>query len=156
APVWVFLLAAAAGLGVPLLSAAYPVWNGTRVSVRSALSEFGVSSDAFGTTALDRFVVRISGPFRPVLLVVRNSFRRRMRLVLTLATLGAGGLFFLCALNVRSSLVHTLDRYFGGRKYDLAVHLNGMYPIEKVQQAVRNTPGVVRAEEWVVTEAAFP
>jgi putative ABC transport system permease protein len=155
-PVWVYLLAAAAGLVVPLLSAAYPVWNGSRIPVRRALTDFGVSADTFGTTAVDRVLVQIGGSLRPLLFALRNSFRRRTRLALTLATLSAGGLFFLSALNIRSSMVRTLDRFFASRKFDLMVNLGGMYPLEKVQRAIAKTPGIVRAEGWTVTEAALP
>jgi putative ABC transport system permease protein len=31
-----------------------------------------------------------------------------------------------------------------------------MYPLEKIERAVRNTPGVVRAEGWITTEGALP
>jgi putative ABC transport system permease protein len=93
--------------------------------------------------------------FRPLVLSIRNSFRRRARLVLTLATLAAGGLFFLAALNVRASMINTLDRMFATRKFDLTVTLREMYDSEKLQQAVSETPGIRRAEGWLGTEGAL-
>src|SRR5262249_12694366 len=38
----------------------------------------------------------------------------------------------------------------------LAVSLSTMYPFDKVERAVRNTPGVIRAEGWIATEGAIP
>ena len=76
-PLWVYLSVAAVGVAVPVLAAAYPVWKGSSVSVREALSDFGVSRSAFGTNAFDRALAGIGGPTRPLLLAVRNSFRRR-------------------------------------------------------------------------------
>src|SRR5262245_18561575 len=155
-PLWVYLLVAAVGLVVPLLAAAYPVWKGSGISVREALADFGVARNAFGTSGFDRALAGVGGLSRPVLLALRNSFRRRMRLALTTATLALAGLFFMAALNVRASLVKTLDRLFDTMKYDLTVNLGRMYPFEQVERAVRNTPGVLQAEGWLTAEGSLP
>jgi putative ABC transport system permease protein len=155
-PLWVYLLVAAVGVIVPLAAAAYPVWKGSGVSVREALDDFGVGRKAFGVSAFDRAMAGWGGVSRPVLLALRNSFRRRLRLALTMTTLVLAGLFFMVALNVRASLINTLDRLFETMKYDLSVNLGGMYPIEKVERATRNTPGVRQVEGWLVTEGSLP
>jgi len=155
-PLWVYALVFAVGIVVPLLAAAWPVWRGTAVSVREALAAFGVSQRTFGTGVFDRAISAIGGAFRPLLLAVRNSFRRRTRLILTLATLAASGLFFLSALNIRASMISTFDRMFGARKYDLEVYLEKMYPSEQIERAVRKTPGVVKAESWFTSAAVLP
>ncbi len=155
-PIWVYLLVAAVGVVVPILAAAYPVWKGSGVPVREALADYGVARNAFGTSTFDRALTAISGLARPLLLAMRNSFRRRSRLALTVVTLALGGLFFTTALNFRASLIHTLDRLFGTKKFDLAVSLGSMYPLEKIERAARNTPGVVRAEGWITTEGSLP
>jgi putative ABC transport system permease protein len=155
-PLWVYLLVAAVGLVVPLAAAAYPVWKGSGVSVREALDDYGVGRKAFGVSAFDRAMAGWGGASRPVLLALRNSFRRRMRLALTMTTLVLAGLFFMAALNVRASLINTFDRLFDTMKYDLTVSLGGMYPIEKVERATRNTPGVRQVEGWLTTEGSLP
>ncbi|MDB5968283.1 MAG: hypothetical protein JWQ90_733 [Hydrocarboniphaga sp.] len=152
-PFWVCLLAIVVGLLVPLLAAACPVWNSSRISVHRALTDEGVSSRAFGETAFDRAVAGWSGASRPLLLALRNGFRRRGRLLRTLLTLAVGGLFFMTALNVRASLSGALDRLFESRHYDLTATLDTMAPLEDIARAVRNTPGVVRAEGWITSEA---
>jgi len=154
-PLWVYLLVALIGLAAPPVAAAYPVWSGTRVPVRVALSDFGLSQTTFGASAFDRALTRVGGTFSLVVLAIRNSFRRRARLVLTLLTLAAGGLFFLSALNVRASLVNTLDHLFGARKFDLTVSLANPYAWEKIEKAINNTPGVTRAEGWFTTDASL-
>jgi len=154
-PVWVYLLVAVVGLAAPLIAAAYPVWSGTAAPVRVALSDFGLSQTSFGASRFDRSLTRIGGTFSLVLFAIRNSFRRRTRLVLTLATLAAGGLFFLSALNVRSSLSNTLDHLFAARKFDLSISLANPYELEKVEKAISNTAGIARAEAWFTTEASL-
>jgi putative ABC transport system permease protein len=154
-PVWVYLLVIVIGLITPLLAALYPVSKGTGVSIRKALSDFSVSHGYFGQSIIDRVVTSIGGASVPLAFAVRNSFRRRARFALTLLTLAAGGVFFLTALNVRATLIHTLDQLFGAKKFDLSVALSGPFELSKVRQAIANTPGVVRSEGWFVSEGSF-
>ncbi|HET6972861.1 MAG TPA: FtsX-like permease family protein [Pyrinomonadaceae bacterium] len=154
-PIWVYLLVALIGVIAPVVAAAYPVWRGTKTPVKVALSDFGLSQTNFKTGAVDRAVAQIGGPFRLLAFAIRNSFRRRARFVLTLLTLAAGGLFFLSALNVRASMVNTLDRMFAARKSDLSVSFAKPYDFEKIQKAVSNTAGVKRAEGWFNGEGSL-
>ena len=126
-PLWVYVLVALIGLAAPLLAAAYPVWRGTGVPVRIALTDFGLSGRTFGGSRFDRALTRIGGTFSTLAFAIRNGFRRRARLALTLLTLTAGGLFFLSALNIRASIINTLDRMFGARKFDLTVSFGNPY-----------------------------
>ena len=155
-PWWIWCLVALVGLVVPVLAAAYPVWTGTRVTVREAISEYGVARNGFGTSAFDRILARIGGLARPVLLAIRNGFRRRVRLVLTVMTLTIGGLFFMSALNIRASLIGTLDSLFRTKRHDLAIQLGTMHRFEELDRAVRKASGVRDVEGWIVTEGAFP
>ena len=75
--------------------------------------------------------------------------------MLTLATLAAGGLFFMAALNVRASMINTLDRMFATRKFDLSVPLRDSYDEAQVQRAVANVPGVRRSEAWLAADASL-
>jgi putative ABC transport system permease protein len=154
-PFWVYLLVAIVGIAAPLIAAAYPVWKGSGAPVRVALADFGLTQTTFGTSRFDRALARTGGVFRPLLFAIRNSFRRRARLALTLVTLAAGGLFFLTALNVRASMINTIDRMFAPRKFDLTVTLRELYDNVKLQTAVTNTPGIKRAEAWLTTEASI-
>jgi len=112
-PAWVYLLVAFVGLVVPLVAAAYPVAIGTRITVREAISAAGVEPSAFGGKRLDRVLAGIAVGGGPLLLGVRNSLRRRSRLVLTLVTLTLAGAFFISSLSFRTSMIATFDRLFG-------------------------------------------
>jgi putative ABC transport system permease protein len=90
------------------------------------------------------------------LLALRNSFRRRMRLALTMITPVLAGLFFMVALQVRASMIDSRERLYDAMKYDLTVSLDGMYPLEKVERATRNTPGVRQAEGWLTIAGSLP
>src|SRR5262249_15753789 len=76
-PAWVFFVTLAVGLLVPLVASAWPVWKSSAVSVREALSDFGVGRAEFGATGFDRALAGVGGLARPLLLSIRNAFRRR-------------------------------------------------------------------------------
>ena len=152
---WVYLWVLTVVVVVPLLAAAWPVWKGSAISVREALADFGVSRNAFGSSVFDRMLAGIGGRSRPLLLAIRNSFRRRTRLVLTLMTLAAGGVFFMSGVNVRASMIKTIDHWLESEKYDLKIFLAGAYPSDKIERAIKNTPGVVRGESWFTSEGVL-
>ena len=154
-PAWVYLLEVLVGFVAPLAAAAYPVLRGSAITVREALSDAGVSGTRFGVGVLDRALAGVRGLTRPVLLSIRNAFRRRARMALTLLTLAAGGLFFMSALNVRGSMIHTLDRMFAAMKFDVVLAFTTPQPVEKIERAARATPGVERVEGWIATEASL-
>jgi putative ABC transport system permease protein len=154
-PFWVYLLVALVGIAAPLAAAAYPVWKGSGLPVRVALADFGLSQTRFGAGRFDRALASVGGIFRPLILAIRNSFRRRARLALTLVTLAAGGLFFLAALNVRASMINTLDRLFASRMFDLTVALRDLYERDRALSASAGTPGVKRVEGWLGTEGSI-
>ena len=155
-PSWVLLLVATTGVAVPVLACAIPLWRALAITVRRALATSGTSSENFGAGPLDRLLAGISGVGRPVLLAIRNSFRRRVRLVLTCITLTCAGTFFMAAINLRTSIIGTFDRLFDAEKYDLTLDLDQMYPTDKIDRALRGVPGVLASENWAVTDGWVP
>jgi putative ABC transport system permease protein len=115
-PFWVYGLAAAVALVVPLAAAAYPVAVATDVTVREAV-DANMHAARFGTSRLDRLLCGVGRANGPWLLGIRNSLRRRTRTALTLITLASAGAFFISALSVRTSLMTTVDRRFGAGTY---------------------------------------
>ncbi|MEO8359954.1 MAG: ABC transporter permease [Vicinamibacteria bacterium] len=154
-PLWVYILVGLIGLATPLMAAAYPVLKGTGLSVAAALADFGVSDRGFGQGRLDRALASVGGVARPLLLAVRNSFRQRVRLALTLTTLSIAGLFFMAALNVRASMMNTIDHLFASKLFDLTLGLGALGPYEPVERAIARTPGTVRAEGWIASDASI-
>src|SRR3712207_5086748 len=90
-PLQVLALEIAVGLLVPLVAALYPIASSVRITVREALNSYGIGDSQFGHNLVDRMLKHVRGLSRPLLLSLRNTFRRKARLVLTLATLTLGG-----------------------------------------------------------------
>ncbi len=143
----VLALQVAVGLIVPLLAALVPVLRGTRITIREALSDYGLrTSPAKGL--LDRIIDGIPGSSRPFLLSLRNTFRRKARLTLTLITLTLGGAIFIAVMTVRSSLLLTLDDAFRFWGYDVEVDFGRGYRTELIQQETHAVPEIIKTETW--------
>jgi putative ABC transport system permease protein len=136
------------GLIVPMLAALYPVISGIRVSVQEAVSDYGVGQGTFGTHFMDRILGHVRGLSRPLLLSLRNTFRRRGRLVLTLFTLILGGAIFIAVTNVRGSLLLTLDDALQYWRYDVSISFARTYRLEQIEHIARSVPGVTDVESW--------
>jgi putative ABC transport system permease protein len=144
----VLLVEALAGLGVPLAAALYPVRAGSRITVRDAISSYGVAGGEFGTGPIDRLLGSLRGISRPVAMSLRNTFRQKGRLALTMATLVLGCAMFVSALSVRVSLFKAMDDAFGYADYDVKVVFDQTYGSDAIARAARSVPGVVDVESW--------
>jgi putative ABC transport system permease protein len=137
------------GLLVPLAAALYPVLGGVRVTVREAISSYGLSGEAARRGWIDRRLERVRGLSRPALLSLRNTFRRKGRVALTLTTLTLAGAIFVGILSVQGSLLGLLDDLFQYWNYDIQVEFARSYPIERLDQESRRVGGVSSVESWV-------
>ena len=135
------------GSVVPLLAALVPIARGVRITVREALASTGIA-DRFGHGRFDRLLRDIRGLPRPTLLSIRNTFRRKGRLVLTLAALSLGGAIFMSVFAVRASLVKTLDDTLAYFAYDVQVELATTERTSVLVDEAMAVPGVMAAEPW--------
>lgn len=153
-PAWVYLVEIAVGLLLPLLAALAPIASAARITVREAISEFGVSRAAFGSNRVDALLARIRGIDRSLILALRNTFRRRARLALTLGLLAAAGAMFLTSLNVESAWERNLADAAADRHHDLELRLAEPADQQKVLSIVAAVPGVRTVEAWNILPAA--
>ncbi|MCB0045662.1 MAG: ABC transporter permease [Caldilineaceae bacterium] len=143
----VWLLELLVGLGVPLAAAFLPIRHAVNITVREAMSDQGMNLSRRGSF-FDRVLRRIRGLSRPYALSLRNTFRRKTRLGLTLTTLILGGGIFIAVFTVRASLLATLDDMFDYIDYDVLVVFNRAYRTERLLDQAYLEPGVTAAEGW--------
>lgn len=143
----------AVGILVPLLAASYPVIHGAGITVREAFSEYGLGQGHFGSSVLDRmlnwFTSKALSLSRPMRISLRNTIRRKARLLFTLFTLTLGGAIFIGILSVHSSLLATLDDALSYFAYDVAINFDRDYRIEVLQREAQKVEGVVEADSWI-------
>jgi len=134
------------GLSVPLLAAAWPIARGGRITVREAISDYGIAETSFQNAGLLKLLGRFAS--RPFLLSLRNTFRKRGRLLLTLTTLAFGGAGFIVAMNVSASMDSTVSAKFNAARYDVQFGFSRPYSVELVEKTILEVPGVEDLESW--------
>jgi putative ABC transport system permease protein len=156
------LIQIAVGLLVPLVAGLAPVINGSRITVLRALSgdlagdEQQAQAGQTRVGWFDWMLVRVTRILalrgihvpRPFIISLRNTFRRRGRLVLTLFTLTMGGAIFIAVFNVRTTLhdyIGAIGKYFVA---DIALDFDQPYRLNRVEQAVKQVDGIVGMEGW--------
>ncbi|MFT3894340.1 MAG: ABC transporter permease [Anaerolineales bacterium] len=147
-PAWVYLVLFAMGILVPLLVALDPILKTTRITVRETLNDYGISRDASASNLRDGWFRRIKFFDNTLILALRNTFRRRGRLILTLSLLSAAGAMFMTGINVQTGWNSYIEQSAADRRYDLEVRFNSPMPVEQIDSILANVSGVEKKEPW--------
>jgi putative ABC transport system permease protein len=137
----------AVGLIVPLLAALAPVIGGARTTAHRAISSYGLGG-GFGRGWFDRLIGKIRRLPRPMTLSLRNTFRRKARVLLTLLTLVLGGVMFVMVMSVAASLDNTIEMLLHDFGSDVRVSMERYYRVSRLIDVTESLPGVVKAEVW--------
>jgi putative ABC transport system permease protein len=163
-----FIIQVAVGILVPLVAGFIPVINGSRVTVQKALDgdrerssggsdpvelEKGSRFDQFQVNSAKTLADRGIRVPRQLLISIRNTFRQRGRLMLTLFTLTMGGAVFISVFNVRDTLdeyVENIGNYFLA---DVTIGFEKPYRINEIKQYAYQDPRVTHVEGWAFASA---
>jgi len=163
----------AVGILVPLVAGFVPVIRGSKVTVQQALdgdqTRSSGSKDPAGrgrASRFDQFQLNTTRALadrgiripRQLLISLRNTFRQRGRLLLTLFTLTMGGAIFISVFNVRVTLhdyVQDIGNYFLA---DVTLSFEQPYRLDEIKQYALEDPRVTHVEGWTfaTTEILFP
>ncbi len=154
-PLWVYLVEVLMGTLIPLFVALGPIRRTTRVTVRETLNDYGIAGESFGSNRLDAWLGKLRGVDNTLLLALRNTFRRRGRLILMLGLLAAGGAMFMSAINVSAAWDDFINSAAVMRRYDIEIRMNTPQPEEKVMALIQDIPNVEKVEVWNLMPAAI-
>ncbi|MCL4300119.1 MAG: FtsX-like permease family protein [Anaerolineae bacterium] len=145
------LVQVAIALLAPLVASLIPVTNGSRITVREAISTYGLGG-AVGL--LDRLVARMKYVSRLVLLTLSNTFRNKWRVVLTQITLVGSGIIFMMVMSVRDSTTYTFtDLLFQILNFNVNLQFEDPERIGMIEKMTLAQPGVKAVEMWGFTAA---
>ncbi len=132
---------------VPLFASAWPLYNSVRVTVREAISDYGIGGNAKPKDkSVSKGTLLIPRPMR---LSLRNAFRRKTRLALTLFTLVLAGAIFIAVYNLWASfdkVIHDIQGYFLA---DINISFDRSYRFDEVSSLAKSVPGVESVEGWL-------
>jgi len=144
-PISIYLGLIVCGLLLPVLFALPTLLKGTRISVLSALSDYGINQAV--SSSSNKASARLHLPYG-IQLALKNVMRRKKRLATTVATITLGVAIFSSGFNVRQSLLVFLDDTKNAMKYDVQLVLKDQLSSEKILAPFHDLANVQRIETW--------
>lgn len=145
-PIGVYTYLFVASIFLPVLLSVSILFKGTGVSVREALSDYGISQNRKTGRSKLLSKLALSNIF---ILAIRNSSRNIRRLAVTTISMAFGVAIFSTGFNVRQSLWELLSDLKNELRYDVQVVLSQPIPKEEALRPFESIENVKRIETWV-------
>jgi putative ABC transport system permease protein len=140
-------------LFAPLLVALIPISAAARITVREAISSYGLSAK---TGLLERVLTKIKFLSRLVLLTVSNTFRHKWRVVLLELSLVLSALVFMMVVSVRDSVTYTIrDVIFSILDANITMVFKDSQRIDYIENLTLTYPGIKAVEMWGFSSATI-
>lgn len=143
---WVLLSSLSVGVLVPMLSALWPLWVSTHITVREAIAAYGLRpGHAIHSHAWGRQLFWVP---QTAWLGLRGLFRKPGRVTLTLLALTLSSAIFLAVQLCNDSLGANVDQGYNVFHSDLRIDLanSGTVPSQQVVRSLKALPGVENVE----------
>ena len=144
-PIWLVPTLIFVGMVIPFLVAYRRVGHVADTSIREALQG---DQDLSVGSRLEEAGKALS--FLPLIprMALRNLLRRPRRASLTVLTVSIGLLFFVTALNMRSSLLSTIDEVKLANPNDLSINFTSHIPVSELEDWITEFPNIAEVEYW--------
>jgi putative ABC transport system permease protein len=143
----VIALQAFVAIFIPLAAALIPILRGSRITVHKALNSQKIANGE-QTDILNRLLNRIDQKDLIKKLSLRNTFRKKGRLALTLFALSLGGAMFIAVFNVQLVLLNQIDRIVSYNSADIVINTQKQQRIEKMDALISSIDGIQYVEGW--------
>lgn len=153
-PHYIFLVEASIGIIVPLITTAFPIFKGSRVTVREAINDYGISQEKSGGKPSETVPFLVNLLPRTFIMSLRNTFRRKGRLIFTILVMAIGGTCFIVAMNIYASMYNTVDEKMNAFSYNIQISLSTPQPVGLINTILNDIPEVAAFELWNGTDAA--
>lgn len=136
----------------PLLAALIPLRQGMKITVREAISTFGLAG-AVGL--IDRLVTRVSNVPYSILLTIGNTFRNQRRVIIIVAALVVSGAIFMMVMGLNDATQYTFNEKLA-EVHNYQVSLSTGEPARRplLEETALAVDGVTAAESWLVLGAS--
>jgi putative ABC transport system permease protein len=138
-------------LVAPLIAALIPLRQGMTITVREAISTFGLATSA---GFIDRTVAKVSDVPYSILLTVGNTFRNQKRVIIIVGALIVSGAIFMMVLGLNDATAYTFnDKLAEVHNYQVSLSTDETERTEVLETTALAQPGVTAAESWLVLGA---
>lgn len=136
----------AIALLAPLLVSLVPILGGARVTVREAISTYGVGR---ASGLLDRLLIKLQFIPRLVTLTINNTFANKKRVLFTQLSLVGAGVVFMMVMNTRTTLTYTFDdALLSIYQANVMLELKDEARISVIERIATSQPEVEAVEVW--------
>jgi putative ABC transport system permease protein len=131
----------------PLIIATLPIFRGAGITVREAISSYGLTG---GGGLIDRLMAKLSFLPRMTSMAVSNTFRNKTRLFMTELTLVGAGILFMAVMSTQSSIRFTFGPIlFDTLRTDILMSFEEAERFTEVERvAMRADSSVTAVEMW--------
>ncbi len=147
------LIASSIALLAPMVVALFPIFTAARITVREAISTYGLSA---GVGLLEKILTRIKFISRLVILTVSSTFRHKRRVLMLELALVMSALVFMMVVSVRDSVSYTIkDVLFEILDTNITFILTDPERIETTEALTMEFPGIEAVEMWGLSNATI-
>jgi putative ABC transport system permease protein len=130
----------------PVLASLLPIISGARITVREAISTYGLSTN---TGLLERALAKARFISRLVLITISNTFRHKRRVILLEIGLVLSGLMFMAVVAVRQAVEYTTqDVFFSILNADITLIFENPQRFSYIEDLTLSHPEVKAMEMW--------
>ncbi|MEI6753456.1 MAG: FtsX-like permease family protein [Paludibacter sp.] len=144
-PLSVYAILIAASLLLPVVLSVGILLKGTAISVKEALSDYGISQNAGSREYKSMKKLPVTNTF---MLAARNSVRNSRRLAVTILAMALGVAIFSTGFNVRQSLYNLLSNVKNEMRYDVQVVLSKQVSKEDALRPFKSLDNVKLIQLW--------
>ena len=146
------LIQVAICLVAPLFAALVPLSSGMRITVREAISNYGIS----GSVGLvDRLVAKTRNIPYFLLLTIGNAFRNRRRVLVVEASLVVAGVIFMMVIGVNDATRYTFGEQLADiHNYQVTLSLEKPARVREIENTAQSLTNVTAVESWLVLPAS--
>ncbi len=138
-------------LVAPVVAALVPIIGGARVTVREAISTYGLGS---ATGVMEKVLLKVKFIPQKLALMLGNTFRNKKRVALTLVTLTGSGIIFMTVVSASASLNYTFDELLRSIfRFDVTLNFEDEQRISVVEEVTQRYPEVEQVEMWDIGDA---
>ncbi|MEZ4656480.1 MAG: ATP-binding cassette domain-containing protein [Caldilineaceae bacterium] len=130
----------------PVLAALFPILRGVGITVREAISTYGLGG---ASGLIDRMVTRARGIPYSILLTIGNVFRNKQRVLLIQLTLVGSGIIFIAVTGASDSTRFTFNEELRAiHTYQAGIAFEAGQRRGRVEPLALAQPGVAAVEMW--------
>ena len=150
-PMTVIGFQALIGILIPVGAALWPVLSGVGTTTQKALNSGGMEAGSTGNSWIEQQFLKLQRRLnlqRPLIISLRNTLRRKGRLILTMLILIMGTALYISVLTVRTSVSETLNNFLRYHAFDVGLTFNRPIRAAQLTDTALRHPEVTYAEAW--------